>query len=188
MEEAFHVLAQSSLPDWSLLELVELADRPGPSVSVTLVVDGVLMSGELASREAWAANLDRRIHESFGSVIEEVKQEGSKGGMSSEEWEKYRDVVLERLAFREKVEKGRQGEKELEERVAELVDAGTDWTELPAELAREWIELEARPVFTLANATIAVNGKPPVKAGNGLLRVLMRHVSAWWVGRTVVVP
>jgi hypothetical protein len=176
-EEVFQSLAAAASPDWSLIELIELADIPGPSVSITVVLPGAIVSGDLINREVWADNLDRQIREGI---------ERAKPADPAEEpgqWEQYRDVVMDRLAFKEKIAQTREEDAELLKELNKFREEGRTWDELPGELARKWVRTQAWPQFSLANATIQMGGQPPYRPGNGLIRVRLEQISAWWLGK-----
>lgn len=70
-------LAHPPVYDYHLHVLSNFAqDNPGFSVSVTLDVQGVVISGELVGRNDWFDELDRRYGETAGAVTKALKELG----------------------------------------------------------------------------------------------------------------
>jgi hypothetical protein len=154
IDRNLELLVSASRSDWVLDQLARLAAIGGAGVPLTMVVGNCVISGRLASAEAFGRDLDSRI----GGLVH-----GMENGDSVEQ-------------------QARRARERLEEVLREL--AGHEGEALPEDLEREALAWEAPLlVLTLADATV-FRALPDAPVTVEMLRVRAQSVAAWWLGST----
>ncbi|HEX4363779.1 MAG TPA: hypothetical protein VHZ75_04460 [Solirubrobacteraceae bacterium] len=172
--------------DWSLDRLLKLGDK-GFDMSISVLVDGRWIEGQLAMPERWADKLDGDIDAAIGAAAERTAAEQGPITDPSDvpahtttvgDLEEAR-ARLRTYSFRGYVDQRRELEAEIESDLSSI-DAG----EAPPEDLQRKIEVLQEPshVFTLRDVVIE-SGLPINNRHRPMLRVLTSQVSAWHIGR-----
>lgn len=180
------LLRASDPGDWTLARVLEYARR-GLGVSITVLVNGVWIEGDLVPVQEWADALDDGLDQGLKNFAERLGAEQGAitdpsmlrpGTVTAGDLEWLRDRFREG-SFRSFVDEAQRCEADLRGR-AEALPEGE---EVPDELADELATLDdALPAFTLSNAVI--EGSVPMRDRQvPLIRVLRSHVAAWHLGR-----
>jgi hypothetical protein len=173
-------IASSERNDPMLDRLVRLADTAGFGFRVTLLVDGRFIEGNLGMPEQWAELAD----EAVDAAVDEFARTDA-AGLTREEWEEFREDLKEHT-FKASVAKQRERdrrEREMWEDVGspEKEELMKRSGEMTREVSDKFSRRRAtRPAFTLTNAVIEDSSGQTVDAG--MIRVVMAHVAAWWIG------
>jgi hypothetical protein len=173
-------------PDWSLDRLLKLADA-GVAVSVTLFTSGVIIEGELTTREVWADKLDADLDVGMASAAALLEREhgqltsleAAPGAPTTEEIEVLRNL-LRTSSFRSMVDESRREEADLRK----TREALSEDSQAPLELQDEFDE-RFQPVREFALQNVVVADLAGVHDRHvSTLRVMRGHIVAWHVGRT----
>lgn len=167
--------------DESLDRLLILARAVG--VSITLVVDGLLITGLLSHDLAWGQRLDEVLEENADDLVPGLVN----AGWDLEAAERVAKTMREQTyskAVEEREREHTEHFKKLEAAGATSEDDPVPLRELDEELARDEIEQRGRgyPTITLTNARVLTEATGWIEIG--MMRVLTSHVSAWWPGLT----
>lgn len=180
------ILREVSPGDWTLERFLLLADI-GIGTSISLLVDGVWIQGDLVQREVWADQLDQQLDEGFGKAVEAKEKELGTitdpaslepGTKTPGDIERYREAVT-RQTFRDLVDETREGEQKL----ADEVDALDADAEMSDELADRAFR-DGDPIRTITLRNAVVEGPTPIRDRHiEVVRVLRSKVGAWHLGR-----
>jgi len=168
-------LAAAAERDPTIEWLIDLAEG-GFAVPVTLVVNGLLITGAPVREENWGAALDRQV-EAIVTVAEEHARRA--GDVPDEQAAAFAAIrgnrLTEALARR----------RELRARLGSEIESNApdgDWSpkDLPGDLGVLWAREQTRATrfLTLTGASILI---PPGRREDvGTVRVDIDHIGAWW--------
>jgi hypothetical protein len=164
-------------PDEFLLDLLELADHRegGMGFGVGLLVNGMIVMGQLTSREEIAKHSD----DEYRTLIERVPKPEN---VSTEEWSKIRErfSTMASTAVVQLRDEHSKLDEDLRQQVGE-----DDWDirSVPGSLARRLVSASARSHLTLLGARIFAPGQAGVTQVP-VMRVQLSQIAGWWLLRT----
>jgi hypothetical protein len=161
-------LALRSVPDGMLIRLARLA-RGGAGWSVSVVVGGTLISGDLTSPEKFAENMDRMMVE---ALEERIKTH------PDQTWAKeLRDFFAGPGAFAPVVRDVLAEQDRAQDELEALGESEPD-----EELDRRVLEATEPGYLNLNDAYVFPPNGPAFNVP--MVRVRISEVGAWWVGKT----
>lgn len=165
----------------TLLRLTRLVPGVGVGVGVTLVVNGALLRGTLATSEGFARDADKKI--AVGS--ENARVSGAEGDAATEVSLQISKLLREAETLSKPARDAQKAYFDARDKVdayMESVDKkfALSIDDIPAELLHDYFEVSTpHMVFTLENAEIRLPGEGWIHVG--FIRVSQSHISAWWV-------
>jgi hypothetical protein len=187
-KRALQTLVRSNwLGDWSLNRVLLLGVL-GLSPSMTLLVGGQWIEGELARPEEWADKLDGDLDRGLQGLIERLEHAQGpvadisqiQPGISTPGDVEHLRAQLREGSFRSFTNDYR----ELFNAIAERLKAVDEDEELSDELADKAAQLDD-PIDVITLRDVVVRGAVPRNDRHlPFLRVLRAHVAAWYLGRT----
>lgn len=166
-------LANRNTNDGFLADLAHLA-RKGGGVGVALLVNGMIVAGELAPRNAIADELDAEVQSHLARAERPDDTDEA-------EWAH----GVERAGSRFSTALRAQEEEE-ESLDAEVAQRGgpLDLNEVPAGVGRRAMAAEVVSHVTLRDAKIVSAAGHRGVTRVGVMRVALHHVAGWWLLRT----
>lgn len=166
--------ATSTRNDRYLFELIELADND-LSTAVGLLVNGVFITGILASAKAmadevdqartWLADLSRRLKDPKEPATDELEKGIEEfSTTASKAFARHQEAIT----------------KVHEETEPYIDDEGFSFERAPAALSRRLIKISQRAFITLKDVQIVAPGQIGM-AQLPVLRVALAHIGAWWI-------
>jgi hypothetical protein len=159
-------LASQHVPDGLLAKLLELAET-GVGLGVGLLLNGMIVTGRLVGPEAAAGAVDAQLNTLAGPTEESDLTEEERSSFTS----------LATAA----VERTKQQREAFYEELAPYEDpAGIDLDTVPAKLAHQLVQQDARSHLTLEGARLFAPGQAGL-TNIATLRVALVQIAAWWV-------
>lgn len=139
---------------------------------VGLLANGMFIYGSLAPARMMAEQVD--LHYATVLDLQERKGMGDEESRAAS-----RKLLTDAMVKRE--DRAAANRKRITEEGEEAVgDADTyDVLDLPADLAREEIQMRSRPALTLMDVTIIAQGQQPAQVP--VMRVHLAQVAGWWI-------
>lgn len=164
-------VASRDVPDGFLMSLLAMA-RQGLKEQVGLLVNGMIVVGDLSSPEALAELLHmRRAAQSSRAERPE--------GLSDDEWD---ELLAQWISEPSRAVAQQRVQEELLERDLRpyAIDGPPDRHTLPGELERQLESLRTYSHITLTNATLTAPGLSNTTTVP-VMRIAVRQISGWWV-------
>jgi hypothetical protein len=166
-------LAGRSRPD-GLLALLARLGRSGFGLPITVVVGGTMISGNLATPEDFAADLDAKIDQGLAAAQERAPEH-------RESLQEVRNLFSGERSLRKQVEETRERESEREAELDKLVEAGESLSE---DLELEEIDLSLPPVALNLRDVLIFPPSAQTPFSVDMVRVQLDSVGAWWIGKS----
>jgi len=168
------VLGRSRGADPFLRDLAHRAEL-GLGFGVGLLVNGMIVMGQLAKAESMAANID-------AEWVTVMRRSEKADDMTDEEWAEIGERVTTQAA-RVVVVQREEHEQFAEAAESYRVEGILDLTAIPANLARRAIFDDAKCHLTICDARIAAPGQSGATVVD-VLRVAVDQITGWWILRT----